>query len=372
MPSPLAPSPLDLGGVPRIIQPPGLKPTVGAGAEAAPKFIQPPGSLDLGGAPSFVPTPSLAPFVPTPSLAPVARQPEPVAPGVAPLVGGGPSLSGFKPTVAPSSPAPSAAPFGYNAPISSQASQAAGVLPGGLGGPEQPKGSLLDRALSGLKRAGSSVLGLFGGGQAGGINPALVGAGLGLAAFPSFAGPQTPQVPNFRNIPSIQQLTATTGEPKTEAGRLATQRLVGRLQTGFQGVRPEITSQINRVFSDERANLTSQFKVFRPNADIATDSGLRRSVFDLEQRRAYALAKVEQDEFNRFREEQRYDISTALEVDQATLQQLVTLAQLDVDQISMQLGLDAQDAANFKQTFGSLGELFLSGGLGLASFRPAA
>ena len=52
------------------------------------------------------------------------------------------------------------------------------------------------------------------------------------------------------------------------------------------------------------------------------------------------------------------------------LRQLVDLAQLDIASITIQLGIDAQEANNFKQTFGQLGSLFVQQGLGFNSFQP--
>lgn len=197
-----------------------------------------------------------------------------------------------------------------------------------------------------------------------------VGAGLGLAggAGTGAFGPQTPEVPNLREIPSIQQLTQTATQAQTPLGEAARTALGTRLTQEFSGANEAVTAQIDRTFDDQRKNLESQFKQFRPNADIATDSGLRRAVFDLENRRAEALGSAEQTEFTRFQEQQRQDIAAGLGVDQNTLAQLVNLANLDIQQIQTQLGLDAQESTNFKTTFGELGSLFVQSGLGLQSF----
>jgi len=256
--------------------------------------------------------------------------------------------------------APSLVPSGPQA-------QTGGPGPGGIGGGIQKKG-IFDKFKESLFGSGGERA--EGGGGFGLGQLAQVGAGLGLAGAPALGGfgPQTPEVPNFRDIPSIQQLTQTAGEAQTPLGAAARTALGGRLKQEFGGANEAITAQINRTFDQQRQQLESQFKQFRPNADIATDSGLRRAVFDLENRRAESLGQAEQTEFTRFQEQQRQDIGAALGVDQGTLQTLGSLAQLDILQIQTQLGLDAQEATNFKQSFGEIGGLFVQSGLGLNSF----
>ena len=54
-----------------------------------------------------------------------------------------------------------------------------------------------------------------------------------------------------------------------------------------------------------------------------------------------------------------------LQLSELELRQMSELAQMDISQIMLQLGIDAEAANDFKQTFGNLGQTMVSSGLGL-------
>lgn len=277
----------------------------------------------------------------------------------APNLGGGGGAFGF--TTSPkagmlqgaSQSAPNAGMSGVTAPSSGGGS---GLM------------SRLTNPLSGLK----SLLGQGGGttatGQAAtqgasGINISrmlLAGGALGIGQL----GGKAPTVPDFSEIDSVKALRQNAGQPNSELGRLATTQLSGRLTGEYGGLPSEVTSGVGDTFRRRRDEVTSQFKMYRPNADLATDSAYRQAITEIDKQESQTLAQMQMQDRNTFNTQRGQDIAQALGVDAQTLQQLTDLAQLDVQQIAMQLGISAQEAQQFRQTFGTIAAELASSAVG--------
>ena len=222
---------------------------------------------------------------------------------------------------------------------------------------------------SGISRAGlpgiagqQAASGLGGLGQFG-PGLAATGLGLGLAGAGQFLGPKTPEVPDFSTLPNVLSLQSKIGKPLSEPGGLAYSRLNERLGSQY-GLSPTEESGIKRAFDNRRKNLTSEFKLIRPGADLATDSAYRQAIFELDREESESMAGAQRAS----RQQQLGEIQAALGVDETQLNSLTQLAQLDVAQIMLQTGMDAQKASEFKQSFGALGGTIA--GAGISSLLP--
>ena len=125
---------------------------------------------------------------------------------------------------------------------------------------------------------------------------------------------------------------------------------------------PGLEAAINRDFDQmdqqEQHDFQSRWKNIRPGADIESDSVYKRDyqnlLADQQQRRADAMSKY------------RFDyVKTQLGINELEAQRLQTLAQLDVDTISMNTGLDNNESMQLKQMFTGVGTNMLSAGLGI-------
>ena len=156
-------------------------------------------------------------------------------------------------------------------------------------------------------------------------------------------------------------------------GTLGLEKLTGRLGTPYEGLPEDYKNaqlaDFDRSYNDAKNNLTDQYKALRPNADIESDSAFRKDMMKLEgdwaEKKSNLLAKLEyrnrQDYLNR----QAGDIKTALGLDEQTFNRYADLAQLDLDKIMLQTGLDYATASQFKQIFGDFGGMLMQRGLGL-------
>ena len=286
--------------------------------------------------------------------------------------GGGQSAGNLLPNAGPGSLAKITNLFGQ------QAANQSAISPASTGFSALPQagfGSLLNRGASGipgLSGGGSALnnfgLGITGAGESTATQSILkntlfpgiaaTGLGLGLAGAGQFLGPKTPQVPDFGSLPNVAKLQGSLGKSQTEIGGLATQRLTERLGSQF-GVSDVEQSGIKRAFDNRRKELTSQFKNIRPNADLATDSAYRQAIFELDREESESMAGAQRAS----RQQQLGEIQAALGVDETQLNSLTQLAQLDVAQIMLQTGMDAQKSAEFKQAFSQLGGTIAGAGV---------
>ncbi len=209
--------------------------------------------------------------------------------------------------------------------------------------------------------AGGSTLGSLFGGRVG--SALTAGALLGVGGLR-----KTPDAPELTALPSVQAAFQPQEGGQSALGRLAQTRLTEQLGSNFQGLPEAVSADVRRTFDRRRQEIASQFKTFRPNADLATDTAYRQAIQDVDREEAATLGNLELQENARFNQFRRQDIATALGVDEQTLGQLAQLAQLDVAQIAAQLQIDSNAAAEFKQTFGSLAGIFAANAAGLNAF----
>ena len=252
--------------------------------------------------------------------------------------------------------------------------QGAATAAGGGGG-GQPTASLIQKVLSGAKNLATQGLGAAAGGAAmnlftgqGGIpnygDLAIAGGlvGAGQAA-------PTPQVPSLAGLPSVQRLQQATNQGfASDIGRVATTRLNEQLTAPFTGLPGNVSSAIRRPFQEERIQESRNLKAYQPGFNL-DEPEYQRAIAPSLRGEADALAVAEQRERERFDVQRRQDVQTALGLDENTFQQLSDLANLDVQEIALQAGIDFEMARDFKQTMGSLAGLFASRGLGLNRFQ---
>lgn len=112
---------------------------------------------------------------------------------------------------------------------------------------------------------------------------------------------------------------------------------------------PALQEAINRDFdridAQEDHDFRNRWKNVRPGADIENDSVFARDYKALKDSQAMRRA----DAMSKYRMEM---IQTNLGVNQMEAERLQQLAQLDIDTISFNTGLDAQEAMQLKQMFG--------------------
>ena len=181
-----------------------------------------------------------------------------------------------------------------------------------------------------------------------GKNPqqTLLGAGLeGMGQF----GIQTPNMPDINELPSVQAL------------RQFNFNSVGELDPALEQA---INNDFQRIEDKETQDMIARYKSLRPGADIESDSNFKRDLMELQrmqgQRRADAMAKY------RFQM-----IQQNLQMSQAELAQMQDMAQMDIQMIMGQMGLDYADAQKFKDTFSRLGDTMITQGLGIGQEEEA-
>lgn len=245
-----------------------------------------------------------------------------------------------------------------------------------LGGEERNAGPTPPGGGNPLSRFFPPAKASAGGAAAGGATGGTAGAGASQAAssnpldmfkaaLPGLAVSQLgnilsppPKAPDLGQLPSLQQLRGMAGQPISDIAKQATGVLSQRLSSNLP---QEVTDSINRQFNVERQNMISQFKQFRPDADVATDSRFRQAMEDLDSRQSEAVANAQLN----YRSQQAQDISTALGIDSQTLSVLTQLANADIQTVMTQLGLSAQEAQSFRQAFGQLGGQMSASALGV-------
>lgn len=189
-------------------------------------------------------------------------------------------------------------------------------------------------------------------------NPTL--AGMGVSAIGDLFADE-PEAPDFSSIESVNQLREAMRGANSPLGALGQQQLSARLSSNFQGLEPGMEQSIRNTFNRERQNLISQFKAIRPNADLTSDSAYRQALFELDARESDAIAQQQQQAFSQFNTDRTNDIAAALGVDTQTVNTLTQLAQQEIATIMIQLGVDAAEAQQFKQTWGNLGAAVATG-----------
>ena len=236
--------------------------------------------------------------------------------------------------------------------------------------------------MSGLKKAGSKIMDIFKTGpqatdttkKAGeGFNLGKTLLGAGITGAGQMMAPKVGDVPESRFASMLEKGGVT---PRTELGQQAMSKASELLAQNPQGL-PEdykaaILADFDKQDREEEEALRKEYKMYRPNADIESDSGFKRDLLELKQEqsefRKNTLAKLEQANLESNKAFQRQDIINAMGIDEQTFNEYVSLANMDLNKIMLQTGLDYGTAQQFKEMFGQLGGMVLSSGLGLNSF----
>lgn len=210
--------------------------------------------------------------------------------------------------------------------------------------PMMPSGGSSSPNVIPTARPGASPMsGFFGEGQ----NPKQFGLGAGVQALGQF-GIKNPKVPDIGELPSVANLRNFSFR-------------------NFQELDPALEQAINRDFDRidmrEREELIKAYKGLRPGADYESDSNFRRDIQDMERRQA----ERRMDSMAKY----RFDfITKQLQMSQLELEQATQIAQMDVDQIMMQFGMDYAEAQKFKDTFSRAGDMLMTKGLGINQGTP--
>lgn len=271
-----------------------------------------------------------------------------------------PTMSQFTQAQAPQAQATQMPPAGTPPPPGmTQATQGASQAGG-----QQSLQDMLTAGVDSIKKA----LGLSGtAGQPGVGNFGQIALGTGLAGIGQFMGPKTPEVPDISS--QFQSVLDASKGGASPLGQLAQTKLSDQLSQSYGGLNPDVRGGVKRQFDQLRQQITSQFKMFRPNADLATDSQYRQTMTDLDQRESETAAQLEMQDKQTFTTNRRADIQQALGVDEQTLSQLQNMAQLSVEELVQSYNMDVQKARDFKNQFGALGGAVASQGLGVNSFQ---
>jgi hypothetical protein len=187
--------------------------------------------------------------------------------------------------------------------------------------------------------------------------------GLGIAGAGDLFAPKV-DVPDTSGIQSrLAGQVAGGGEPLAkEAGLNELFRILGEPV----GAPPASAFDQGDFFADEQLTkdltaLRNEFKAVNPNANVENNSAfldkkqelIERSRFQRQAARDELSFQHEQEQLGR----KFQTMQVALNLDQAQMSQYVQLAQMEIDQLMLQYGIDAQTAANFKEMFSDLGRL---------------
>ena len=189
------------------------------------------------------------------------------------------------------------------------------------------------------------------------LGSALIGTGL-LKGFP-----KAPGVP--KSVEDIRSQVQGGGSPLGQLGR---EKLTGQLNREFQPLsESEIESALRGLDMEKQQNLdriNDLYKNLRPGSDPSTDSSYRRDIQELEDQfgraKSDVLATRTRDLKQNFDAQQSQNIQMAIGASDQEMNQLMQIAQLDVEQIAQQLQLDYEQASLFKNTFINLGSSLIS------------
>jgi len=172
------------------------------------------------------------------------------------------------------------------------------------------------------------------GGMLGGVGMDLLkqaGGGL-LSKFVGSSGPQGggARLPDMSGLESVQAFKNYD--------------LRGQMNQLDPGLESAINRDFDQMDQQEQHDFQSRWKNIRPGADIESDSVYKRDYQNLlaeqQQRRADAMSKY------------RFDyVKTQLGINELEAQRLQTLAQLDVQTIAINTGLEQEEAMQLKQMF---------------------
>lgn len=175
-----------------------------------------------------------------------------------------------------------------------------------------------------------------------------------------------PKVPQTTD--SLEQLRSSISNGGSALGQFGQQKLQGLMGENFQPMsEPEIQASLRQLEQDQvqaEDQVRDLYRNLRPGSDPSSDAAFRRDLQEVQDQFARAksdtVANRTRDLKQNFDQNRLSQIQTSLGASSQEMQQLTQLAQLDINQIMAQLGLDAQQAQIFKETFLDLGASLLN------------
>ena len=261
------------------------------------------------------------------------------------------------------------APTQTTAKLATQAGQTGGTS--GIPTPGQVGAPLLAERLGGQTGAGtvSSTIGqdtpLKPGTGTFSISEAIKKAlpGLAIAGAGDLFAPKV-NAPDTSGIQSrLDEQIKTGGEPMAkEAGLNEMFRILGSpIDTPPEAAFNQGDIYADRQLTDDLTALRNEFKAVNPNANVDSNSAFLNKKQELIERSREQRTAARDELSFQFETQQlqtKYNTMVqALNLDQSQMSQYVQLAQMEIDQMMLQYGIDAQTAANFKTMFADLGRL---------------
>jgi len=192
--------------------------------------------------------------------------------------------------------------------------------------------------------------------------------GLAIAGIGDMASKDV-QAPDFSNIlGGLNEKMQTGGEPLAKEAGL--KELLSGLDPNTQmsgGLDPNTQmsgfAQGDTFAQEQLTKDLQQFdanwKAIRPGADISNDEQYRKQRQDIIDKSGQS--RIEARDAQQLEQMYNY-MQTALNLDSSQMNQYIQLAQLEVDQLMIQYGLEAEEATRFKQMFADFGRTAMSGG----------
>lgn len=187
--------------------------------------------------------------------------------------------------------------------------------------------------------------GLFTGGTQGNPNVGQTLLGGGLNLLGQFM--LSPKVPNINDLPSVSALRNFDITKNT-------QNLDPAMQKAME-------DEMDKLDQNEVRALYQRYANLRPGSSPEEDSNFKKDLTDLQQtqfdRRTNKLAEL------RFQ-----NASQQMGLNMQEAQELQIVAQMDIDEVMMQFGLDYDKAMQLKEMVSGVGDQFMANGLG--AFKP--
>src|SRR3990167_1625218 len=186
----------------------------------------------------------------------------------------------------------------------------------------------------------------------------------------------------LKPLPKAPDISGITGELRNQfsanQNSQANQVLNQNLSKQFNPLtQPEIDSALRQYKisrEQQRKQILDLYRNVRPGSDPTTDSSMERDLNLFDEQTAIGesdiVASKSRGAEQSFNQNQMQNIQAQLGANSNEMEQLQQIAQLNIDQIMSQLGLDYTQASLFKETFVGLGQDILGSSLNL--FQPTA
>jgi len=190
--------------------------------------------------------------------------------------------------------------------------------------------------------------------------------GAGSVAAGLFKGfPKVPELP--QSVEDARSRVQSGGSALGQFGQGKLQELMSQNYDPLS--QPEIDAslrQLNLEQTRAEDQVRDLYRNLRPGTDPSSDNAFRRDLQEVQDQFARAksdtVATRTRDTKSNFDQQRLAQIQTSLGASEQDMQQLIQIAQMDVERIMAQLGLDVQQAQLFKQTFLDLGSALLGDG----------